>query len=363
MIGPAITAVGAITSVGRDAATTCASIRAGIVRSAPVDDFLVLDNWDYAEVPLTGCPVAGITSGFSNVGRWLQLASRAVEDLVRNGALPVKDQRFWFKTRLEIVVPALDERFPEDLGITQASLDAGLAKPLLKRLTAVGQAPQARVLPRGCTGVLDALIAARDELKSGGLERVIVVAVDSLVDATALQWLGDQSRLKCDVDPTGLTPGEAAVAIMVEAPSAAAARGAKPLAELRSLAVSETKGLAAGNQGKALAQAIEKTIKESQLGSAYSDPAIVDLNGENWRAEQLGYAVARVPRAAWSSDGWIIPAMSTGDVGAASAALHLAIATASFARGYAHGSWILMCCSDERGRAGAVLAYSEGYSS
>src|SRR5262252_9886938 len=93
----AITALGAVTSVGIDAVTTCASIRAGLSRPEALDGAIVLDLEDYQEVPVTGHQVGTLTRGFSNVGRWLQLAPVALRDLCVSGSLPLPqaDAAFW----------------------------------------------------------------------------------------------------------------------------------------------------------------------------------------------------------------------------------------------------------------------------
>ena len=123
-----ITALGAVTSVGLDAVTTCASIRAGISRPQTLLEHPVLDREAHASVGVTGHPVSLVTRGFTGVGRWLQLAALALEDLCESGALPGPEAAsLWSSTLCTVVAPVLDaerfamEPYPADPGTWRTS--------------------------------------------------------------------------------------------------------------------------------------------------------------------------------------------------------------------------------------------------
>src|SRR5688572_18046106 len=147
----AITALGAVTSVGMDAVTTCASIRAGISRPAPLDGVFVLNLQDYKEVPITGHPAGAIARGFSSIGRWLQLAPMALADLCSSQALPkpTTDPAFWDRTRCLVAVPFLDERFKPDPNYTTDRIRGAFLKPLADRVRKFFGVSGMYVHPRG----------------------------------------------------------------------------------------------------------------------------------------------------------------------------------------------------------------------
>lgn len=354
-----ISALGAISSVGRDVKTLCAAIRAGITRPNPLDGYRVLDIMEYDEIPVTGHPVTGITDGFSDIGRWFQLSIRAIDDLCRNNSVPsVDDSGFWSKTMLFVVIPFLDERFYPDPNCTEEMIEEALLKPLIGQIAHLAKPEQAQVLPRGRVGVLEIISKVGDILEGGFFERVIILATDSLTDVTALKWLDEHNRIKSDLQPNGLIPGEAAVAIMIETGQTIASREGRPIARLLSVATAdEPKSMLWGerSQGEALAQVIETALLNSALPERYSAPVIVDLNGEDWRAEEFGFAQLRVEPSLWDGYNLNLPAMSIGDVGAAFSALQVAVACRSLTRRYGGGESMLMSCSDEHGLVGAAI--------
>src|SRR5262249_23036043 len=158
-------------------------------------------------------------------------------------------------------------------------------------------------------------------------------------------------------NPIGLSPGEAACALMLEDPRAAETRGATPLAYLRSVATArEPKAFTENelSQGEALAAVITTVL--SQAGSGvFSGSVVTDLNWEKWRADEFGCARVRVARDLWDGGELILPVGSTGDAGAATVGIQIAVACRSLARGYASGDAVLVTCSDERGAVGAAV--------
>jgi len=69
--------------VGHDAITTCAAVRAGIVRRTPLDGVTALDDDDdEMEVEVFGAPVTPLTDGFIQTGAWVRMALRAMEDVL-----------------------------------------------------------------------------------------------------------------------------------------------------------------------------------------------------------------------------------------------------------------------------------------
>lgn len=185
------------------------------------------------------------------------------------------------------------------------------------------------VLEGGHAGLAAALVEAERRQ-----QRVLVVAVESLLGTEALAWLHADERIRGPDTPFGLAPGEAAAWWLV---------GPGPgLARLRA-------GWVAGDGRRAPLDDAERWWQAAQ--QAGLDPAhprwdLVDLTGEPWRdrvwgglAPRLGDAPVLHPAAGW------------GDLGAVSA---VAAGCAALAwrgpRPTATGLWNLA----EDGSAGVV---------
>jgi 3-oxoacyl-[acyl-carrier-protein] synthase-1 len=355
-----ISGLGAVTSVGLDAITSCASIRAGLSRPELLLEHQVLDLEEQAPIGVTGHPVSLVTRGFVGVARWLQLATLALQDLVRSANLPgPDDMRFWSATLCDVVLPVLDvPRFLlEPTCDTNETVTAGFVHPLRARVAPYFSLERAVTWCSGRVGALEAVQRAAEHFRQRECERVVVLAVDSLTDESALGWLADQGRLKHDDNPVGLSPGEAAVAFMLEAPRSAQARGGTRLGQVTAAATGqEPRALVTGHrsQGEEMARAVEAALSSSGRRT-YAAEVIADLNGETWRAEEFGHARVRVPRTTWEGDAVELPATSVGDVGAAMTALQLVLACRSLHRGYSITDRVLITASDEYGHVGAAV--------
>ncbi|MFV8749016.1 hypothetical protein ACNOYE_00535 [Nannocystaceae bacterium ST9] len=346
MTGLVITAVGAVTSVGLDAVTTCASIRAGLSRPSVIEEFQVLDIEEFATTGVMGYPIEMLARGFSGVGRWAQLAVAAVEDLCRSRGLPdATDDDYWRNTRWILVVPEIDvTRFPFGPGCNPNQLESTLLATLRERLAKVCVIHGVEVLDSGRRGFFEAISRAQCEIDAG-CRRFVVVAMDSLVDAASLAWLNDDGRLKQDGNPVGLMPGEASVALMVEQ---AAIAEATALGRLGPSVVEE-----GGVDG--LRDAIHRILEELDEHSALV--VIVDQNGEPWMSEGYGRVCVGLP---WSGSApeWSSVVPSVGDVGAAAPALQAIVACARLGRTECGGGMITFLDFD--GACGAMAVRGGG---
>ena len=356
-----ITAMGAVTSVGLNAITSCASIRAGLSRPTMILEHPVLDREEQAPVGVTGHPIPLVAGGFTGVGRWLQLAALALEDLCRSGGLPGPDCiPFWSTTDCTVVVPILDgQRFEmEPACASENTIADRLLAPLAQRVAPYIPLWRPSTWCHGRVGVLEVVQLATEQLRCRQCDRVLVLAVDSLTDGTGLSWLADHGRLKHDDNPVGLAPGEGAVAFLLEAPWAARARRASVLGHVEAVAsVREPIDSDASEHrpGEDLARVVEAVLVTSGAPLPYTAETMTDLNGEQWRATEYGHAQVRVPKSAWDGDAVELPAASVGDMGTAMTALQLVLAARSLQRGYATGDHVLLTACDEYGRVGAAM--------
>ena len=358
-----VTSLGATTSVGYDAATTCASIRAGIVRPGPLDGIKVLDGTELEEVPVVGHQISLLTRGFSNVGRWLQLLPVTIRDLLSMGTLPTPDADavFWSRTACLIIVPGFSERFVTDYHCSPDRLQAALVTPLLERCRAYFAPAFVELRPAGHTGALAAVSVAGEWIDRGEVDRVAVLAVDSLVDVTALEWLLEDRRLKCADRPTGLSPGEACCGFLVEGSRAARSRGATGP---RWGSVATAPALPGDGdvqrRSARLADVVRQAISRPAVGKERG-PIVTDLNGEEGRAHTFAGIYPRsLHHTTWFAEQVLVPLVSTGDVGAATGALQVVVACRALIRGTVDGSATLLTMSGEDGAAGAAVLLAEG---
>lgn len=346
----AVTAAGLLTSVGHDARTACAAIRAGIRRPAPIAEARVLDLGSATAVPLTGHPVTPFTDGFVGTARWLQLAPRALANLAAVGSLPPPgDAAFWRRCALVVALPDLEsDRFLFDERAYPSVIAQTFLEPLVRQLPPA--LPPAHVLLRPHDRMtLPRVIQQSSELMASmGVDRIVVLAVDSLVDAFALHWLGEAGRLKSDLNPVGLMPGECGAALLLEADRRGVHDERPAWAVVTTAATGSDAAFddpEAPPRGRALAQVLAPAIQGGVVD------VFSDLNGEAWRAREYGTALVHLGAAALEEHH---AAGEVGDVGAASPVLHTVLAARSLQRGYARGDRVAVSISSDDGGVGAL---------
>jgi 3-oxoacyl-[acyl-carrier-protein] synthase I len=361
----AITSMGMITSVGLDAITACAAIRAGITLPRPIEHFERL-NEDTQEVePLLGHSIRGITEGFVFVGCWRRMALAAIEDLVKQGNLPDAASRgFWAGTGLIAATPPLDDRYADDRSVAKDA--ASLKDAYLGDLLGLPVAPaHVEVLSLGHAGTAAAVRLAQQRIASG-MERVIVLAADSYLDPFTLDWLAARRRLKLEGNPCGLAPGEAAACFLVESEPIARRRGAAIQGSIAAAAVGQEPLHFLQDEGKssgaALAATIGQALAQASPDAPFNGDVVVDLNGEIWRAAEWSQARARLAKRLGEGVRLVMPAASLGETGAAGGAVGVCLATRSFARDPGSRTQALVVSSAEQGHVGAVIikASSQG---
>ncbi|HVK54198.1 MAG TPA: hypothetical protein VM532_04120 [Burkholderiales bacterium] len=354
----AITAIGMISSVGHDVATCCASIRAGIQRPNEISHFSLLDADEQESKPLTGRPIQGFTDGFAGAGLWRRMATACLQNLVADGGLPpVTDAAFWSRTALIAIAPNPDSGRFEDYEDVPGQMFGGvLITGVLRELGWMIPSSAVTTIPLGHAGAIEAIKLAFGKIANGEVHRVIVVGADSYLDPVTLDWLDGADRLKADDNPFGLTPGEAGACFMIESESAAQNRNA--IVQAYMMAPATALGASPLTPGGAvLGDTLAIVLKETLSGAGlalFSGVTIADLNGEPWRAQQLGAARVLVGQLLNDTQ-FLFPCDSLGDVGSATGATSICVATRAIKRGYAPNGQALVVCSSEEGHVGSVL--------
>ncbi len=358
MMNLAVTGFGLITSLGHDARTSCAGIRAGISRAAPIAGAEVLDPDTQTLMPAVGHAAWGVTEGGSAIARWLALAQHAFRDLCRDALLPADDAAFWQRTALVLVTPELDDdRFTFNPQCYREMIDESYVAPL-QRALGISIAPeQLFLLPDGRTGAVRALSGAEKMLHQSRVDRVVVLVADSCLDGHSLEWLHESDRLKAPDQPTGLMPGEAGAALLLESEESANANGRRARVRIHAAAIDRESEAFLGmprKHGKALVRVLTQALATGGA-SGFSGDLVADLNGEEWRAYDFGAAISQLSQDVMRDHRLVLPAMSIGDVGAASALASMVVAATALERGYGATASALVVCASGSGRVGAAL--------
>jgi 3-oxoacyl-[acyl-carrier-protein] synthase-1 len=325
----AITGIGAVSPVGCTAAETAASLRAGICRFCEQERLyrpLTADpQWDRPE-PLVASVVPGVPLPVAGAARLVELGARALRDLFRTAALRRGDVD---RTGLFLALPEQD-------AVTAGwALDASVGAALWARLE-LPPLSVASVRAEGSAGSLAILADAAAALHAGRYDLAIVVGVDTFIDRDRLRHLDDDFRVKSARATAAMVPGEAAVALLLERPDAAARRGALALASIASVATANEPQIRAGDRessGRGLTEALRRALRGNPAGAPRW--VLCDLNGEAYRAIEWGVVRTRVARELGAIARLTHPADCLGDVGAATGGVLVGQALAGFARGYA----------------------------
>ena len=355
----AITGLGLVTSVGHDARTACASIRAGMQRPRELTYYSILDLEEQESKPLTGRPVHGYSDGFTGTGLWLRLALGAAEDMLGGATLPqTSNSTFWARTGLCVATPDLAPgRYDEDDRLRAESVRQTFLAPLVNALGWSAPPSSHHIISVGHTGAIEAIDLAGQMIARQEWDRAVIVCVDSYVDLLSLEWLDAADRLKTEDNPNGLIAGEAGACFMVETVQTAAERSAQPLALLEGWTVTPAVTRPLSDQpvtGEALATALRETLAHLQI-ERFDGLAIGDLNGESWRSQDWGSALVRLGPLMTDRVEWWFPCDSLGETGAASAAIAICLGATALARGYVPGGAVLISASGESGAAACAL--------
>jgi 3-oxoacyl-[acyl-carrier-protein] synthase-1 len=360
-----IASLGLVTALGDNVTQCAAGQRAGLSLARGLPDFMVegpLDDDDNVEVAATGHTIGPLTEGFLPPGLWLRIGSAALADLLRYGELPpASDTGYWKRTALFLVVPDVTgDRFGWPEPEVDTLVAGKYAEPLLA-LAEIYPTFQPGQIGTGHAGFAAAVCSARNLVGQGSYDRAVVLGVDSYVDPLSLGVLANEGRLKCDAAPTGLLPGEAGACVLVERQRRGRVEGTLLSACFTPSTVpapgeDEARAAFIAAAGQALATAAATVLAEAGVATPFAGDLVLDLNGEEWRAHAWGAAQLRLQGAIdLGASNLVLPCESFGEIGAASGAAALCLATRAFARDYALGDHALLLSISENGDAGAVL--------
>ncbi|WP_437765662.1 beta-ketoacyl synthase N-terminal-like domain-containing protein [Sorangium sp. So ce281] len=239
-------------------------------------------------------------------------------------------------------------------------LDARLEPHLLLGLEARSQVPidHARSgLVFGCRGGgVEAFRLAIERLRAGEHEAVAVGGVDSWFDPDALEWLDRELRLHSMQTENGFIPGEGAGFALLTARRRAASL--PPLAQILGAGVaSEPRPYGSDEPclGQGITEAVKRAVAPVGAAARRIPWVMTDVVNERHRIDEWTYAVARAHEAFTTDVIHDQPLLKTGDLGAASAAVLLAIAATRWQTGCAAADCVLIGAHAEGPERGALL--------
>ena len=358
-----ITGVGMATALAPTLRDSCAAFRAGITRISELDTVTPDYDESLGEEPVIACRARYLAEGYCSGAKVVLLGELALRDLLTQTSLLKNGPGrtgivvcLADCSLLESLTESVDDDEEPKLSTSWKEEAAALVARMLAASGLVIAEKIQHVLFGGHTGFVDALQLASGFVRSGQLDRCIVGAVDSNLDPEFLVAAAVAGLLKTPLNPVGFVPGEAAAFALLER-ATDEHRARSPLASFACGPVIPGKFSRFSDKppdGDVLAHAIRQLIEN---GGHNRDFALVigDLNGDEYRARNWGNALIRLGNLREIGNlPMCIPALSFGELGAASGAVGLCLAVRAMELNQPGGS-VLNWLSDETGAAAAMM--------
>jgi 3-oxoacyl-[acyl-carrier-protein] synthase-1 len=346
-----IIGLGASTPIGRDIWSSAAAARAGLCGFS-AHPYAI----DKVGEPVRIARAPWIDASVEGVKRYLELLLPAVEQAL----LPLEQLRQReaapIRVLLALALPAPRPGRPQDLArlILEAVRDQHA-----KLFTAVS------VFECGHAAGLVACETAMNSLTSGTADACVVACVDSYLSEQTLEWIEECDQLHGGGplnNAWGFIPGEGAAAILLAGERVAVATGLDAYGSILSVGIGQESNLIKSDAvciGEGLTQAFRSALEGLDPMERIQN-VFCDLNGEPYRADEYGFTALRTKERFRAAGDFIAPADCWGDVGAAGAALHVALAVIAHRKKYGSGALSLVWASSESGERGAAVIRAAG---
>ena len=346
----AITGLGMVTSVGHDAKTACASIRAGVKRPEKLQNFYAeshkgYDEWEDGLV--TGHPVLEGDVDETEE-RMRRLLGAALGDVADDAGLGESDV-----VPLFLALPEKERALFSDRSMEDYIAENKALFPYIGEVVSFASGHAAGMM---------ALEQATEAIGAGKCDWALIAGVDSLIGFSNLSRLNEMKRLKTEVNSDGLIPGEAAAVVLVETCSHAERREAtiQGLVDAFATGFEPHHCLAGGRVGSGLSDTVGELLSREENEPVNVRAIVTDLNGEPYRFDEMAMMHARVFSRMGGEKEILCPARSTGDTGAASPCISMCLALRTMARG-GFGKTDCRCLilsSSDSGERGALFLTS-----
>jgi len=337
-----VVAAGMVTSVGFNAQTTCAALRAG-VRNVNQTNL-----WDAETGSYLAAGRVPLPHWWLGIGKLADLVAPAIQECF-DAARPIPAE----------TIPVLIGLPPVERPFRAPDLERELYGEVARRF-AFPLNRGSGVIPRDHVSGAVGLRLARDLIAQNGAPCVIVAAVDSLIQQDLVNHYMSIQRVLTPRHSNGFSVGEAGSAVLVSA-----ADGRAGFLRVRGVGVSnETATIESDEPFRAegLTAAIREAFTEAGLTIQEAHYRITDLNGEHYKFKEMTLAMMRFERKPKPKlfDLWH-PIEYIGDVGAAIGPLVLGVALHAGRYGYGIGPTALCTFGNDNGeRAAVVVSYEPG---
>ncbi|GGC17871.1 hypothetical protein [Pseudoduganella buxea] len=252
--------------------------------------------------------------GAQRLQRWVE---HAVQDCLSTIADPAAlfDER-----RSAVVILVADAQRPSSEGDDPAEAVRAALERLAARYGVDAPAPAAYVIRHGRAGLVAGLRQARAALDAGKAQ-VLLVGVDSLLNAADINFYLQEERLFVPGNTDGFVPGEAAAALVLGATPAPT--GGIRIAGLGSANERGTLDGSVPNRSEGLTAAIREACAEAQVAPGHLQFRLSDQNGEHFYTRDATNAITRV-MAGTRQPAFLTLADKLGDIGAATGPAMLA---------------------------------------
>jgi 3-oxoacyl-[acyl-carrier-protein] synthase I len=215
-----------------------------------------------------------------------------------------------------------------------------------------------RTVSKGHSAGLIALETGNKLVLQRASEFCVIGGVDSYLDPDTLDWIEDNEQLHKPSNAWGFIPGEAAAFCLLCSRNTANKYNLPIRAHLVAISTALEKNKIKTETvciGEGLTQAVRNTL-QTLPKEFRADFTICDQNGEAYRADELGFMLARMSECFVDPSDFLAPADCWGDVGAASGLLYINLIACAAEKGYSKGPHTLVWTSSEGGeRAAAML--------
>lgn len=342
-----IIGAGARTALGRSLPASAAAVRARIAHVGP-HPFLV----DRLDRSLNAARAEWLPDRIDGEARFVALAKNAAKEAL--APLLRSTER---GSRLRVFVG-----LPEPRPGRPADLDDAIARALGKEAFWGDRVDDVIPIPRGHAAAILAIEQASAAIQRGEAELCLAGGVDSYLEVETMEWLEETGLLHTASRRWGFTPGEAAGFCLLASARWLEGQGLEaPLTLLAAASSDEPARIRTKTicTGAGLTSAFEGVLGPLRGGSELVSSMIGDLNGEPYRADELGFTLTRTSDRLANPGDVLAPAAYWGDVGAASGALFAGLAFAASVRGYGPRPTTLMWASSEGGSRAAALLRSK----
>ena len=268
-------------------------------------------------------------------------------------ALPQEALRGISMGKLFIAAPQLRPGVPEDLAENVARDVLAVMPPAL--------APVAASLGHAGGGI--ALASVFDRLREGETDWAVIAGFDSYLSRDTCAWLDDSRQLHTGYNAWGFVPGESAGAMVLASLPAAQAAGVRPLALVEGVGVGTEAVPITATEGVCLGWGLTQAVRaalDALPPAAVIDNLYCDHNGQPYRADEMGFMLARTGDRFRNPGAFVAPADCWGDAGAATVPLLVALILQAETRGYTAGPLSLVFAGSDSGQRVAVLLRTFG---